>query len=135
MRTLRGRLRTLATLWMVFQAVSLSALVPPSCCLGNVQAATPPERPRCHEAAPMQSPHGAMHHHSTAPAEHTPARDCAMRAACGGQAAALLAALSTVGVLPQSVAYSDSLSVDVPHSSPERLLGQFQPPDAPPPRL
>jgi len=135
MRTLRGWLRTLATLWMVFQAVSLSALVPPSCCLGNGQAATTPERPRCHEAAPMPSAHGAMHHQSAAPAEPAPARDCAMRAACGGQAAALLAALSTVGVLPHSVAYSDSLSVNVFHSSHERLLGQFQSPDAPPPRV
>src|SRR5437762_8878698 len=130
MRIVRARLRMLATTWVVFQAVSLSALVPPSCCLGTRASAATPSKPPC----PMHEAQGA-HHHSAVPDDSKPAPECAMRAACGGQAAALFAALSNIGVLQHAIAVADSPSAAP--LSPSRLqpLSQFSTPDASPPRL
>jgi hypothetical protein len=135
MTVFRRRLRSLATTWVLFQAVALSALVPPSCCLGHTNPSTPVEK-----VAETSSPPCAMHHaqanahqHSV-PAARKPARECAMRAACGGQAAALFAALSHTAVLRESIAFPDTPSAAAPPSSLASLILQFQPPDAPPPR-
>jgi hypothetical protein len=129
MRTVRRRLRVLATTWVVFQALSLSALVPPSCCLGPRASAVPASVAPC----PMHAA-DAGHHHAAAPASK-PAPECAMRAACGAQAAALFAALSNIGVLEDAIRLADSPSTAPLPTSQALLIAQFQTPDAPPPRV
>jgi hypothetical protein len=121
MRIVRRRLRAFATTWVVLQSLSLAAFIPPSCCLGNARSAQAPAPAHCHEGT-------GMHHESDRSSE------CAMRAACGTQAAALFAALSTVGVLQDALAFADSPSAaPLPVSHPQ-LIQQFATPDAPPPR-
>jgi hypothetical protein len=58
-----------------------------------------------------------------------------MRAACGGQAAALFAALSNIGVLEDAIAFADSPSTAPLAASQALLIAQFQTPNAPPPRV
>lgn len=117
---LRRHLRAFAAAWVVLQSLSLAAFIPPSCCLGNVRSAQAPASSHCHEGM-------GVHHES-------PASGCAMRAACGGQAAALLAALSNIGVLQDAVAVADSASGAPLSISRPQLIQQFHTPDAPPPR-
>ena len=74
-------------------------------------------------------------HHEMAPRESSqPAPECAMRAACGGQAAALFAALSNIGLLPHAIAHFDAAVVLTLPTTHESLISQFLSPDAPPPR-
>jgi len=130
MRSVRQRLRVLAATWVVFQALSLSVLVAPWCCLVTHASEMSASAPPC----PMHGVQASAHHHSADP-EHTTAHsDCAMRAACGGQAAALFAALSNIGVLQDVIAVADSSSaapLSFTHTQP---VSQFPTPDAPPPR-
>jgi hypothetical protein len=130
MRVLRRRLRVLAATWVVFQAASLSALAAPWCCLGSHAPAMSPSAPPCHVHHGQAGPH----QHSAAPEQSQRGGNCAMRAACGGQAAALFAALSHIGVLQGSTVVSDSRSADVAVSPQEQLILHFHSPDAPPPR-
>src|SRR5690242_5740589 len=103
----RRHLRLFAATWILFQATSLSALVPRACCLAH-QMETLAD---CHEqtratdttaadAMPaMHHSHGHMDHAHGQPPAPKPAHDCALRGTCGGPAAALFALLSTDGVL------------------------------------
>jgi hypothetical protein len=147
MTIFRQRLRILATTLILFQTAALSIFVPPSCCLGAAAVST--ATAACHDDAmrhcrmekPIRPP-CAMHHAQPDSQRHSdstdggkrPATECAMRAACGGQAAALFVALSHVGVLQDLTPLADSRSGDVLLSSPEQPILQFQSPDAPPPR-
>src|SRR4051794_31526013 len=106
----RRRLRVFATAWLIFQAVSLSVLVPRACCLAHQDAVvtsahgTETSAPHCAKPAGTQaatSPH-ASHGHSPRPTESS-RHECAIRGTCGGPAAALFAVISTEGVLTQSV--------------------------------
>jgi hypothetical protein len=81
----------------------------------------------------MHQADAGPHHHSAQPQRQS-APDCAMRAACGGQAAALFAALSNVGVLEDASVVFHSVSANLPLTTHEQLIQQFQRPDAPPPR-
>jgi len=145
MTLFRRHIRFVATAWLLFQATSLSALVPRACCLAHDAAVaasvTCHEQsavPRCHEAndaamCPMHAAHG--HDHSAQQTEKPRPHQCAIRGTCGGPAAAMLTLLSTQGVLTASA----SVRMDVPPAgepilSPNHLLAQFQSPDAPPPR-
>jgi hypothetical protein len=144
MSLFRRRLRAFATAWILFQATSLSALVPRACCLAHQLASVPD----CHEQAardasitdagetppPMQHHHGQMAQQSPRTPE-APAHQCALRGTCGGPAAALFALLSTDGVLTDSVTPSiDLLATDSIAASRDQLIPQFESPDAPPPR-
>jgi hypothetical protein len=148
MRMFRRRLRALARTWVLFQAVSFAAFVAPSCCLGQHGPTSSTSSVGCHddpvahcEKAEAGSPPCPMHHaganahqHSGAPDAKKQGQECAMRAACGGQAAAFFAALSHVGVLHASIGIPDSFSADAAPSLHAPLIVQFHSPDAPPPR-
>ena len=141
----RRHLRIFASAWILFQATSLSALVPRACCLAH-QMAAPAE---CHDqqqatATTTSDAMPAMHHshaHMSQTEEQTPTtspeppHDCALRGTCGGPAAALFALLSTDGVLTDSItASADFLATDSVAGSRDQLIPQFESPDAPPPR-
>jgi len=144
MTLVRRHLRLFATAWVLFQATSLSALVPRACCLAHQMALLSD----CHEKAapqasistadeaapPMHHEHGHMHEQPSdrAPA---PAHDCALRGTCGGPSAALFTLLSTDGVLTDSLTTTvDSVPTGSIPVSRDQLLPQFESPDAPPPR-
>jgi len=120
----------LAATWVVLQTASLSALAAPWCCLGSHAPAMSASAPPCQ----MHQEQPGAHHHSAAPEQSKRDVNCSMRAACGGQAAALFAALSHIGVLQSSVVVADSRSADVVLSPQDQLILQFSSPDAPPPR-
>jgi len=147
MATFRQRLRLLSAAWILFQVMSLSTLVPRACCLAHHSGSAAHTDGHEHTAVAhcptpadeitsrsMHHNHGQMHE-AAAPAGSTPAHDCALRGTCGGPTAALLALLSTDGVLRESVASP----IDFPVAgdalpSTIQLIRQFEPPDAPPPR-
>jgi hypothetical protein len=142
MAVFRQRLRLLSAAWILFQVTSLSTLVPRACCLAH--QARPAD---CHDRAPVHDDtaaqtnaaapmhrHGHMHQ-QTAPTNSTPAHECALRGTCGGPAAALLALLSTHGILTDSTAsLTDSPFTGQALPSTPQLVRQFESPDAPPPR-
>ena len=146
MTLLRRRLRLAAAAWILFQAATLTALVPRACCLAH-EAAKPLST--CHDTAiphcPMAGDDGArcaMHqppvhgHADHAAAEPpVPTDECALRGTCGGPAAALFALLSTHGVLTDPfLTLSESPLVGATLPSPTQLIRRFASPDAPPPR-
>jgi hypothetical protein len=150
MTAIRRRLRILATAWILFQATSLSALVPRACCLTHQghQASSNEKKTNCHEEAPaphcpMPAADGApcpMHrghdaHERSTPADHAPDEECAIRGTCGGPAAALFAVLSNYGVLTNSFSALTYLPLaGATVSARDQLIRQFASPDAPPPR-
>jgi hypothetical protein len=148
MSLLRRRLRFVAAAWILFQAATLSALVPRACCLAHEAASANPST-NCHDKAPvphcatpddnvsqcaMREGHGHAHHAARSdkqPASH----ECALRGTCNGPAAALFALLSTHGVLTDTGSTQAEFPLSgAPLSSTERLIPQFASPDAPPPR-
>src|SRR5204863_7433738 len=100
MAFLRRHIRFLATAWIMFQAASLSALVPRACCLAHqTNAAKPPTdchhtAPAPHCSAPADDMTCAMHHSHGVPADRNeqndrkPAHECAIRGTCDGPIAA-----------------------------------------------
>jgi hypothetical protein len=147
MTLFRRHLRAFAAVWLVFQATSLSALVPRSCCLAHdahlgavTAAATSTEEPAAAahcakpaESATTASPH-AGHDQSARPAG-SPRHECAIRGTCGGPAAALFSVISTEGVLASSLTAAVAFfRAGAPLVSHDQLISHFEPPDAPPPR-
>jgi hypothetical protein len=145
MSLFRRRLRAFAIAWIIFQATSLSALVPRACCLAHQMTSMPD----CHETAARdasitnagETPSAPMHHHHGQMAQESPrssqppAHQCALRGTCGGPAAALFALLSTDGVLTAAVTSTvDFVATDSIAASRDQLIPQFESPDAPPPR-
>ena len=156
MSSVRRRLRFWAAAWLVFQAASLSALVPRECCLAHQHKATPQaaneEMPACHETAqaqpeaqPMAMHHSASHsaegtecpmHHAAASTNGTQENGpCAMRGMCDGPAATFLALLTNHGLLTDRF----DISPDVYRHAPafltrENLIVRRLSPDSPPPR-
>jgi len=116
MTAARRRLRLWATTWLILQAVSLAALVPRDCCVGHRRMAEP-AGPACHRAA-----------------EEATER-CSISGTCEGPMAALLAQLSAVGVLVDSVRVLPDLAATL-SSIPAytALTSRPAPPDPPPPR-
>jgi len=146
MTLFRRRLRLFAAAWLIFQATSLSALVPRACCLAHdahlaaeAAAATSDEQAadshcaKPSESATATSPHAAHHH--TAPPAESKRHECAIRGTCGGPAAALFSVISTEGVLVSSVSapadFPPAGATLLPHG---QLIRQFETPDSPPPR-
>jgi len=145
MTLFRRRLRILAAAWLVFQAASLSALVPRACCLAHeaalvTMATNGAETAASHCAKPAESatatsPHAIHEHHHSAPPKESSRHECAIRGNCGGPAAALFTVISTEGVLTRSVTtLVDFLQASTPILDRDRLLRHFEPPDSPPPR-
>jgi len=109
----RVGLRRWVIAWLVFQAVSLSAMVPRDCCLAHRPAAGT-EVQKCHEAIPEQ---------------------CVMRASCDGPMAGLLTLLSNLGVPVASPGIFLDVQASTVTSSPsDKPVRSFLPPDSPPPR-
>ncbi len=112
----RRRLRLWAITWLLLQVVSLTALIPRDCCVGHRRAAAP-ATPACHR-----------------PAEEATTR-CAVSGTCEGPMAALLAQLSSVGVLADGIEILPDLpvttSVAPTHAA---FTSRPAPPDTPPPR-
>src|ERR1043165_6203125 len=115
MAIFRRHLRFFAAAWVLFQATSLSALVPRACCLAHQAAAA--AKADCHEHAPapdcemssadgapcgMHHMHGSMHE-PAAPTNPKPINECAVRGMCGGPLSALFAIFSTQGILTDSI--------------------------------
>ena len=143
MAILRGRLRIWAAAWLVFQAASLSSLVPRECCRAHQHEASSPKL-SCHEQpavmhhCQMQSAEGVrcpMHVGANANPTGDAAGVCSMRGTCDGPASTFLALLANHGVLTDSFA----ISPDLPRSfislhTRENVIGRLASPDSPPPR-
>jgi hypothetical protein len=148
MAVIRERLRLLSAAWILFQAMSLSTLVPRACCLmhQSASAANRADCPEQHAAIPHCPPPaehesaGSMHHdharmHEQSAPSNPPAHECALRGTCGGPTAALLALLSTHGVLTDSIAsLTDFPVAGETFASADQLIPQFESPESPPPR-
>jgi hypothetical protein len=137
MRGIRRHLRAWAVSWMVFQAASLSVLVPRDCCASH-RPASP--APGCHQEAapaphcPMPAADGTpcpMHERNA----HGSKDDCVLRGSCDGPAAALAVLLPGHSVPAERIAFLPHLasggSVSPEHVNP---VGHPVPPDTPPPR-
>ena len=148
MLALRHHLRFWVITWLVFQVVSLSALVPRDCCAAH-RMATQKEK-TCHDEAtaavhetadgdqcPMPGMEGqACPMHGTGHDNHqSQARKCTMQGRCDGPMAALFVIISNHGVLTEPPQLAHDLTVAVAPNPPrEELLSRFVPPDSPPPR-
>ena len=147
MSALRQHLRFWVTTWLVFQVVSLSALVPRDCCAAH-RIATEKEK-SCHEDAaaapasadgdhcPMPDKAGqACSMHGTAhDGDQSPARKCTMQGTCEGPLAAVFVIISNHGVLAQTLQLAHDLTVTAaPNPAREELVSRFTPPASPPPR-
>ena len=144
MTTIRRRLRFWAAAWLVFQAASLTALVPRQCCTAHPMAAATTEAD-CHEEAPtpaepdcpMAAEDGTpcpMHHGGHSDVNEGTA-GCSIRGMCEGPAATFLGSLANHGVLPDPFTITPDLH---PKFNPplvrESLIGRLAGPDSPPPR-
>ena len=121
MSSLRQLLRPWAAAWLVFQVLSLSALLPYDCCAAHRRAASDKVQ-ECHEQAPDERE------------KPSPDETCSMRGSCKGPIA-LIRLLSEHGVLTDSLAVRPD--VDAPADarlSPDTLIRRFAAPDPPPPR-
>lgn len=149
MSAFRHHLRFWVTIWLVFQVVSLSALVPRDCCAAH-RVATDKEK-KCHDEAaatheaaggdhcPMPGKagepcpmHGTGHEGHQAPAS----RKCTMQGTCDGPMAAFFVIISNHGVLTDPTELAHDLTVGIaPHPARQALVSRFVPPDSPPPRV
>jgi hypothetical protein len=130
MARVREHLRVWAIAWLVFQAASLSALVPRDCCLAHKPEPVAKHGTNCHETAAA----APMHRGDPQDADKSGKR-CTLRGTCDGPMAALFALLSNHGVLPDSIAVSpDLLSNARPTPIRESLVSRLPVPDPPPPR-
>jgi hypothetical protein len=164
MKALRRRLRLAVALWLLFQVVSLSALVPLDCCDAHVPAnvdrqerchGTPespycPMRARDGKACPMHQKAEAddlhAHHRQMAAEEDAGLHDaasgpessnshCAIGATCTTPMTALAVILSNHGVIPTDVPILPNVDPALlPQHHDEQLTGRQAAPDSPPPR-
>ena len=162
MLAVRHHLRVWVMTWLVFQAVSVAALVPRDCCAGHTVPAA--KEKSCHENAdavacpstaadaqqcPMHQSQAGTHvtgaaqpavataqQHEHGAAADRPANDaCSMRGLCNGPMAALFAVLTVHGVMPESFAVRPDIQPSLaPPVSREALVSRLASPDSPPPR-
>jgi len=142
MSSFRRRPRFSAICWLLFQAASLTALVPLEGCTGRV-AATAAHQQHCQ--ARIGSTHCPMHAASAVPcpmssgshgdADQRPTDRCSMRGTCDAPVAALFALLSNHGVLTSSSEiFPEHLGTSIALRAAEDLTTRFTPPAPPPPR-
>ena len=131
MARVRKHLRVWAIAWLVFQAASLSALVPRDCCLAHKPEPVAKHGSNCHETTAAAPVHQLDHQD----AADKSGKRCTLRGSCDGPMAALSALLSNHGVLPDSIAVSPDLLSSVPPTRfRESLVSRLPVPDPPPPR-
>jgi hypothetical protein len=164
MTALRRRLPLAVTLWLLFQVVSLSALVPLDCCDAH-RPANVARQERCHEtpespycpmrtrdgrACPMhqkaeadnlQAHHGQLAAEEDAGLHDAPSRpessnsQCAIAATCTAPMTALAVILSNHGVVPANTwILPDADRTVLPQHQHEHLTSRQAAPDSPPPR-
>jgi len=164
MKALRRRLRSAVTAWLLFQVVSLSALVPLNCCDAHVPADVAAQK-RCHETpespyCPMRARDGKAcpmhqkaeadnlhaHHrqiaagedaglHAHASGPESSDTHCAIGATCTAPMAALAIILSNHGVVPADIRILPNADRTVlPRHHDEHLTSRQATPDSPPPR-
>ena len=143
MATIRRRLRFWAAAWLLFQAASLTALVPRECCTAHPMAAA--TEADCHEEAPIPAvpdcPMAAaggtpcpMHHGGHSDVNEGTA-ECSIRGMCDGPAATFLGSLANHGVLGDRFTITPDLHPKVnPPLFRDSLIGRLAGPDSPPPR-
>jgi hypothetical protein len=129
--------------WLVFQAASLSALVPRDCCSAHRHDAST-VKPGCHQQAdakldcPMEAAEGIrcpMHHEAAGAVQPATPDRCSMRGTCEGPVAAFMALLANHGVLRDPFVLTRNLHplpATLDHR--EKLISQLASPDSPPPR-
>jgi hypothetical protein len=143
MRRLRDRVRLIALLWLVGQAVSLAAFVPENCCISHLEERAAKDRQdACHEAEPAPEPAPGdvcpMQHDTGAacPMHAGKATDrCAMSNACGGPGTHLLSLFAYLGAIERPVTTEftlDDAAAMMP--PPARTHFRTTTPDAPPPK-
>jgi hypothetical protein len=145
---IRLHLRMVAVVWLVGQAVAVSAVSLGDCCAGHrvpvVNAKSAAKAKACHgaeapaaPACPMRALDGSACRMHRAHSEH-PQQDqaaCTLKSTCAGPVAALASVLFVQGVLPRPI------SVPVRLDTPERVaivvdapLTFVIRPESPPPR-
>jgi hypothetical protein len=163
MSVIRRRLRIAVAAWLLFQVVSLSALVPRDCCDAHristerchesAESAYCPMRSQgrncpMHQPAPVQDGHAdhadpvaSEHaaHAAAVPATHESHDDsrarCTIGGSCSAPATALAVILSSHGVVPPGVPVPANLDSAVAPAVPdEHLISRLAAPDSPPPR-
>ena len=144
MGSMRRRLRFCSAAWLLFQTVSLTALVPRECCRAHQPAAIEPANCHRQSSAPHDCAmhdhgmhdHGTMHHTPAADAANQPADgECSMRGTCQGPAATFLALLANNGVLTEPLAISPAMATrTLATIVRENAAGNPAEPDSPPPR-
>ena len=129
MRAVRRHLHSCVAVWLVFQALALSSIVPRDCCAAH-RPVSAKSKAACHELM-SPAPDVQAHHAQAAP---TPDR-CSLRGSCGGPMAGFLVQLSLHGVLTERPRLTLQLvaSTVEPVAS-ERLISRLASPDSPPPR-
>ena len=148
MTALRRHLRFWVTTWLVFQVVSLSALVSRDCCAAH-RVVTEKEK-SCHKDAAAAHEPTAVGDHCPMPgaagqscpmhgdghgAPQAPATRCSMQGTCDGPMAAFFVIISNQGVLTEPLVIAHDLSASLALAMPrEELVSRYVPPDAPPPR-
>lgn len=148
MGSMRRRLRFCSAAWLLFQTVSLTALVPRECCRAHQPAAV--ESADCHRQTSASLDcamhdhgmhdhgitRGMMHDAPAADSANQPADgECSMRGTCQGPAATFLALLANNGVLTEPLAISPALATrTLAPIVRENAAGNPAEPDFPPPR-
>jgi len=142
MSSLRRHLRLSVATWLVFQAVSLSVLIPLDCCAAHRQPVST-KKPGCHKTAavtqcPVHATAGTpcpMHGSGHTGAVETSKVPCSMSGTCHAAKAAMVALLSNYGVLADTFAIlPDVHTTIVALHTRENLIGRLASPDPPPPR-
>jgi hypothetical protein len=161
MRGVRRRLRVAVTAWLLFQVVSLSALVPLDCCDAH-KPASAVRGERCHESAdsphcPLRAKTGRacpMHQQAQAPendghrvhaqlrqpvadehASHDPSDQCAMGGTCSAPMTALAVILASHGIVPAEAGIPEDARRTFPSfQHDQHLTSRLAVPDSPPPR-
>lgn len=135
----RRHLRSFVLVWLVFQAATLSALVPSGCCPAHERAER--KDTDCHgtgeDLCPMKSATGEecpMHAARASATPESAQADCILMAPCHAPATALALLLPVAGVLTDSADLTDAGVARLAPPVAPRVLIVTVPFDTPPPR-
>jgi hypothetical protein len=144
MTALRRRLHTVAFIWLLCQAASLSAFVPGECCKAHAaEAAAKAKKASCHESAPTSAEAAAdkpgTPQEGDACPMHRGSRShdcCTISNGCDGPGRQLTTLFAYIGVVQAPQSASIVLESTAAVISPDApLLYHLTVPDAPPPRV
>lgn len=138
MTIVRRHLPALTLVWLVCQLASVSAFLPPACCVAHqsteehactdaAAAAVCPMHAQTGEVCPMHAAGQGAPDDSGAASDARPDDTCSMRSLCNAPAAALAALLMLPGVVP------DATTPAFPRKSAPLAVSRFLPLDRPAP--